>query len=97
MRKSGIEIMTIDVESASRRSADVKSTITITDETFEIGIGHVLVLALIDACRASVLRTNATNPQSRYIFKSLGFTSADEDNSCLLQLEKNETARNHVS
>ncbi len=86
--KHGVEIMTTDVEEASRRSAGVKSSIDISNEPFEIGIGHVLVLGLIESIDASVLHTNATSPQARYIFKSLGFVSSDEDNSCLLRLQK---------
>jgi hypothetical protein len=86
--KDGVEIMTIDVEAASRRSADVKTSIQINDETFEIGIGHVLALALIDSIQASVVLVNATTAQARYIFKALGFVSRSESNACLLRLEK---------
>jgi hypothetical protein len=86
---SVVEIMTIDVAAASRRSADVKSTIKVNDQTFEIGIGHVLVLGLVDSSNADVLHTNATSPQARYIFKSLGFVSTDDENQCLLRLKKN--------
>ncbi len=86
--KDGVEIMTIDVEPASRRSGGVKSTININNETFEVGIGHVLVLWLIESINANALHSNATSPQARYIFKSLGFVSTDENNSCLLRLQK---------
>jgi hypothetical protein len=87
--KDGVEIMTIDVAAGSRRSAGMKSTITIEGETFEIGIGHVLVLGLIES-DAEIVHTNATTAAARYIFKSLGFVSTDEDNSCLLRLEKSD-------
>jgi hypothetical protein len=86
----GVEIMTVDVASASRRSAGVKSTTTIDGESFEIGIGHVLVLGLIESIDAEIVHTNATTAPARYIFKSLGFVSTDEDNSCLLRLEKSD-------
>jgi len=86
--KEAVEIMTIDIGQASRRSSGVKSTVDINNESFEIGIGHVLVLGLIESIDANVLHANATSPQARYIFKSLGFVSTDEDNSCLLRLQK---------
>jgi hypothetical protein len=86
--ENAVEIITIDVGRASRRSADVKSTIKINDQSFEIGIGHVLVLGLTDSIKADALHTNATSPQARYIFKSLGFVSSDEENECLLRLKK---------
>lgn len=88
--KHGVEIMTIDVAQGSRRSAGLKSTIEINEETFEIGIGHVLVLGLIESINAAAVHTNATTAPARYIFKSLGFVSTDEENSCLLRLEKAE-------
>lgn len=85
--KHGVEIMTIDVSVESRRSAGVKSTVTINGEPFEIGIGHVLVLGLIEAIETETIHTNATTAAARYIFKSLGFVPTDEDNSCLLRLK----------
>ena len=88
--KRGVEIMTVEVTVESRRSAGVKSTITIDGEPFEIGIGHVLVLGLMRAIEAETLHTNATTATARYVFKSLGFVSTDEDNSCLLELDKAE-------
>lgn len=88
--KNIVEIMTIDVATASRRSAGVKSSIKINGESFEIGIAHVLVLALIESIDAEIIHTNATTAPARYIFKSLGFVSTDEDNSCLLRLEKTD-------
>jgi hypothetical protein len=86
--RDGVEIMTIDVATDARRSASEKSTIEISGESFEIGIGHVLVLALIESVDAESLMTNATTSPARYLFKSLGFLSTDEENSCLLRLEK---------
>jgi len=84
--KHGVEIMTIDVVQDSRRSAGAQYPMTIDNETFEIGVGHVLVLGLMESIHADVLHTNATTTQARYLFKSLGFVSTDSDNSCLLQL-----------
>lgn len=86
--EDGVEIMTIDVAIESRRSAGEKSTIEINGESFEIGIGHVLVLALIESVGANALTTNATTSPARYLFTSLGFLSTDEENSCLLRREK---------
>ena len=88
--KDGVEIMTIDVAPASRRSADMKHSVQLHNESFEIGIGHVLALGLIDSIPASIVQVNATTPQARYIFKSLGFVSRSESNSCLLRLQKTE-------
>lgn len=86
--KAGVEIMTIDVAVESRRSSGVKSTVPIDGNSLEAGIGHVLVLGLIDAIDAGTVHTNATTGPARYIFKSLGFVSTDDENSCLLQLAK---------
>lgn len=95
--KHGVEIMTIDVSEESRRSDGVKSTVTIHGEPFEIGIGHVLVLGLIEAIEAETIHTNATTAAARYIFKSLGFMATDEDNSCLLNLINPAGAGNEVA
>ena len=88
--KHGVEIMTIDVAQGARRSAGVKSTIEINEDGFGIGVGHVLVLGLIESINADAVHTNATTAPARYLFKSLGFVSTDKDNSCLLRLEKTE-------
>lgn len=87
--KHGVEIMTIEVAQGSRRSTGVTSTVEISEEGFEIGMGHVLVLGLIESINAEAVHTNATTAPARYLFKSLGFLPTDEDNSCLLRLEKN--------
>ena len=86
--EDGVEIMTIDVAIESRRSSGEKATIEINGESFEIGIGHVLVLALIESLGADAVTTNATTSSARYLFTSLGLISTDEENSCLLRREK---------
>ena len=80
-----VKIETIDVESRSRRSCGVKRTIEIESQNFDIGIAHVLVLKLVEALRPTRIHTDATNHKSRYVFKSLGFSSYSEENSCLLE------------
>lgn len=80
-----VKIETIDVESKSRRSGGVKRAIEIEGQKFDIGIAHVLVLKLVEALRPTRIHTDATNHMSRYVFKSLGFSSYSDDNSCLLE------------
>jgi len=82
------DIRTIDVETQFRRSIGWKSTVQIEGQSFDVGVGHVLVLGLIDSIKSTDAVTEALNPQSRYIFKSLGFVSTWEKNSCLLKLRK---------
>jgi hypothetical protein len=80
-----VKIETIDVEFKSRRSSGVKSSIDIEGQIFDIGISHVLVLKLVEALQPTRIHTDAANHKSRYVFKSLGFRSYSDENSCLLE------------
>lgn len=80
----GHEVKIIDVEAASRRSAELKTTIQIENETFEIGVGHVLVVSIINQFNVR-LHTDATRDSSRYVFRSVGFKPYSDNNPCLLE------------
>lgn len=80
-----VKIETIDVELKSRRSNGFKHSIDIEGQHFDIGISHVLVLVLVEALRPTRIHTDATNNKSRYVFKSLGFSSCSDVNPCLLE------------
>ncbi len=85
-REVGSEIEVIDVDCYSRREADLKGTVEVGGEVFQVGVGHVIVIALMEACPRPV-KVNATTPHSRYVFKSLGFVHDDYiDNPCILVL-----------
>jgi hypothetical protein len=71
-RDAESEIEIIDVDCYSRRKADLKETVQFGGQSFAVGVGHVLVLALMQACPRPV-KVDATTPHSRYVFKSLGF------------------------
>ncbi len=87
-----VMIEAIDVELKSRRSHGVKSSIEIESQIFDIGIAHVLVLKLVEALRSTRIHTDATNHKSRYVFKSLGFSSYSDENSCLLEYRHPDAA-----
>jgi hypothetical protein len=81
------EVEIIDVDRFSRREAGLAGEVSIGTETFQIGVGHVVVKALSDNCRHPV-RVDATHSSSRYVFKSLGFRHDGRSaNPCLLELE----------
>lgn len=78
-----IEILDVDV--CSRRSAGLLLETKIERQKFQIGIGQVLIKGILDHCHGPY-ETDATNPESRYIFKSLGFLHDDsESNPCILK------------
>ena len=79
-------ILIIDVEKFSRRSADFKEAVEISGENFEVGVGHVLALALIRACPKPI-KVDADNSESQYIFYSLGFHYDDEAVSDYMTME----------
>ncbi len=79
---AGIEI--IDVADSYQRSSGLKEDLKVQNETFSVGVGHVLVVALLRTFHGE-LRVNATGSSSRYVFKSLGFVGLPgETNPCLL-------------
>lgn len=80
-----VSIECIDVGMKSRRGNRVSSTVQIEQQTFEVGISHVLVACLLNTIDSPRIHTDATTASSRYIFKSLGFHSYSDSNPCLLE------------
>jgi hypothetical protein len=81
------EIEIIDVDYYSRREADLKETVQFGGQSFAVGVGHVVVLALMQACPRPV-KVDATTPHSSYVFKSLGFVHDDRSgNPGILRME----------
>lgn len=81
---SSAEIEILDVDTSSRRSSGLKIDLTVENETFSVGLAHLLVLAIVRNFTGKLM-VNATHPPSRYVFKSLGFVSRPgESNPCLL-------------
>lgn len=87
LSKTETNIKIIDVAPCSRREVGLSHEIVLAGETFSVGVGHVVVHALLQHCRCP-FRTDATSASSRFIFKSLGFVpaSGSNDNLCLLEL-----------
>ena len=84
-KPSSIEI--IDVDESSRRSVGLASSIVVDGQQFTIGVGHIIVKALVPELQRPIL-ADATHDSSRYVFRSLGFARrAGEKNPCLLYLE----------
>jgi hypothetical protein len=85
-RKAGSSIGIIDVDYSSQRSAGLGAEVACGDTRFSVGVGHVVVATLLPMLKPPV-SVDATNPPSRYIFKSLGFvTRSGQANPCLLDL-----------
>jgi len=83
-KKCKVEI--VDVDRYSRRESGLFEIFQFSGQNFQVGVGHVLVKALMDNCQRPIY-ANATNSSSRYIFKSLGFIHNDRnDNPCILML-----------
>lgn len=80
----GHEVKIIDVELASRRSSGLQTTIQVEGQPFGIGVAHLLVTSLVNYFDAR-LYTDATQPRSRYVFKSVGFSGYSANNPCLLE------------
>ena len=76
----------IDVDHYSRREAGLVYTLQISGQSFQIGVGHLLVYSLLQECPRPI-HVDATQSSSRYIFKSLGFVH-DEllANPCILKI-----------
>ena len=85
-RKAGNSIDIIDVDRDSTRSAGIFTLVQCGTVALTVGLGHVIVDALLRASPRPVA-VDATNPSSRYIFKSLGFIKrVGQVNPCLLDL-----------
>lgn len=82
------EIDVIEVEINSTRRAGLSKEIEIENLSFEIGVGHLVVLRLLESCRTPIW-TDATNEESRYMFKSLGFVhDKGTTNPCILRKDE---------
>ncbi len=69
----------LQVEKFSLRRCGLRLEIAIEGGTFSVGIGHLIVARLADVVMKPI-RVNAENPESEYIFRSLGFVDrADTD------------------
>ena len=76
------------MEINSTRRAGLSKEIEIENLSFEIGVGHLIVLRLLESCRTPIW-TDATNEESRYIFKSLGFVHDEgTTNPCILRKDE---------
>lgn len=79
------EIKIIDVARGLRRWSGRFAEIELEGERFQVGAAHVLVLTLLENIKGP-METDATNPASRYVFKSLGFVHDDTtSNPCILK------------
>ncbi len=82
------EIDVIEVEINSTRRAGLSKKTEIEHLSSEIGVGHLVVLRLLESCRAPIW-TDATNEESRYICKSLGFVHDEGTaNPCILRKDE---------
>jgi len=82
--KCKIEI--IDVDYYSRRETGLSYKVKISGQSFQVGIGHIVVIALLQKCPRPI-RVDATHDSSRYIFKSIGFVHDDRSiNPCILMM-----------
>ena len=78
------EIEILDVAVSFRRASGLKADLIVQNETFSVGVAHVLVVAILHTFHGE-LRVDATSSPSRYVFKSLGFAGLPEEtNPCLL-------------
>jgi len=82
-----VEISVVDVDVRSRRDCGFQRKLTIGDEVFGVGVGHLVVGLLVSHLQARPLLVNAEVPSSAYICKSLGFgRHPDESNPRMLTL-----------
>ena len=80
------EIEIIDVDCYSRRKAGLAYTLQISGQSFQIGVGHLVVYVLLQECPRPI-HVDATHSSSRYIFKSLGFVHDELSvNPCILKI-----------
>lgn len=74
----------IDVDRSSRRSSGLRLSLSVNGTEFTVGVAHILVDLLASHVKGA-MKVDATNPPSRYVFKSLGFArQPGEANPCLL-------------
>lgn len=69
------EIKILDVDQHSRRSRGVMREFDLGGERFSVGVGHIVVVRLMRelSSRATEISVDASNPESQYVFVSLGF------------------------
>ena len=80
------EVKIIDVDLYSTRKNGLYEPITIGDSEIRVGVGHAIVKGIVEF-REKPLFVDATNKNSRYIFKSFGFLQdRTVSNPCLLRL-----------
>ncbi|MHB0958768.1 MAG: hypothetical protein ACYC0X_15515 [Pirellulaceae bacterium] len=80
------EVDILDVDLYSRRSSGLSVTHHFSGEEFQIGVGHVALMALLEVCERP-LTVDATHSSSRYIFKCFGFRQKEGQlNPCILVL-----------
>jgi len=81
----GTEVKIIDVAREARRSGGLYAEVELEGTIFQVGVAHVLVIELMESTEGPMM-TDATNPRSRYVFKSLGFVHDDTTgNPCILR------------
>jgi hypothetical protein len=85
LRDTGSHIEIIDVDRFSRRSAGLELRITFGAAVFGVGVAHLVVDSLVSTVSRPCL-VDATNTDSRYVFKSLGLIPRGDGNPCLLEL-----------
>jgi len=66
------EFEILDVDTFSRRSSGLQTSLELRGENFTVGVAHILV-NLILAELDSAIRANVTTLASRYVLKSLGY------------------------
>ena len=80
-------IKILDVDLYSRRNTGLSTSITIENQLFQVGVGHVALKCLLDGLRLAII-VDAANRHSNYIFKSLGFVRKSINSSpCHLRLD----------
>lgn len=76
------EIEILDVAKSYRRASGLKLDLIVQDETFSVGVAHVVVVELLRTFHGELTVVARESP-SRYVFKSLGFAELPGD-SCRL-------------
>lgn len=89
-KNRGYEIEIIDVKDCFKRSSGStwKKTVSIGSESFEVGVGHIVALKLLENLDGPI-SVDAAIPSSQYIFASIGFKS-DDANPCCMRLKCEE-------
>ena len=86
MKNEECVIEIIDVDLYSRRVAGLAYILQISGQSFQIGVGHLVVYALLQELPRPI-HVDSTYSNARYIFKSLGFVHDDLlGNPCILKI-----------